>query len=359
MKLKENKRLYPALAILLLFFIAGEILIFGLTDLEEDKQFSDEFLASYKVYSLVIPSKADFAGEAVPVNRMDVRENLEREMLVNTYWQSSTLLMLKRANRWFPEIEPILKKNGVPDDFKYLALIESGFTLSVSPSGAAGFWQFLEKTGKEYKLEINDQIDERYHVQKSTEAACKYLKDAHAKLKSWTLVAAAFNMGLSGITEQAKNQKTGDYFNLALNQETGRYVYRILAMKIIHSKPSDYGFKLRKKDLYPKIPTYTVSLDSGMVDLVDLAYREGVSFKILKLLNPWVKKTKLQTTGSSNLKILFPEKSFSDQNGLMAQPEDFGFNGPIKGREGKLTEADFMAKSDSTLQWQNEGKQIF
>jgi membrane-bound lytic murein transglycosylase D len=347
MKLLNNKRLSLSLAVFLLFFIAGEILIFGLTDIEEDKQFSEEFLSSYKVYSLVLPAKADFAGEETPMNRMDVRENLEREMLVNTYWQSSTLLMLKRANRWFPEIEPILKKNGVPDDFKYLALIESGFTLSVSPSGAAGFWQFLEKTGKEYNLEINDQIDERYHVQKSTEAACKYLKDAHAKLKSWTLVAAAFNMGLTGISDQAKNQKTKDYYNLSLNQETGRYVYRILALKTIHGNPANYGFKLRKKDLYPAIPTYAVSIDSAGVDLVDLAYKEGVSFKIVKLLNPWIKKTKLNASPDKPLKILFPEKSFSDKNGLMAQPEEFGFNGPIKGREGKLTEADHMVLNDS------------
>lgn len=347
MKFFNNKRLSLSLAVFLLFFIAGEILFFGLSSQEEDKQFSEEFLSSYKVYSLVLPGKADFAGEATPMNRMDVRENLEREMLVNTYWQSSTLLMLKRANRWFPEIEPILKKNGVPDDFKYLALIESGFTLSVSPSGAAGFWQFLEKTGKEYNLEINEQIDERYHVQKSTEAACKYLKDAYAKLKSWTLVAAAFNMGLTGISEQAKNQKTKDYYNLSLNQETGRYVYRILALKIIHGNPSDYGFKLRKKDLYPSIPTYAVSIDSLGVDLVDLAYKEGVSFKIVKLLNPWIKKTKLNASPDKPLKILFPEKSFSDKNGLMAQPEEFGFNGPIKGREGKLTEADHMVLNDS------------
>jgi|694.fasta_scaffold34588_4 hypothetical protein len=347
MKFSNNKRLSLSLAVFLLFFIAGEILIFGLTETEEDKQFSEEFLSSYKVYSLVLPAKADFAGEETPMNRMDVRENLEREMLVNTYWQSSTLLMLKRANRWFPEIEPILKKNGVPDDFKYLALIESGFTLSVSPSGAAGFWQFLEKTGKEYQLEINDQIDERYHVQKSTEAACKYLKDANAKLKSWTLVAAAFNMGLTGISEQAKNQKTKDYYNLSLNQETGRYVYRILALKTIHSNPSHYGFKLRKKDLYPAIPTYAVTVDSVGVDLVDLAYKEGVSFKIIKLLNPWIKKTKLSASPEKPLKILFPEKSFSDKNGLMAQPEEFGFNGPIKGREGKLSEADHMVLNDS------------
>lgn len=347
MKFFNNKRLSLSLAVFLLFFIAGEILFFGLSSQEEDKQFSEEFLSSYKVYSLVLPGKADFAGEATPMNRMDVRENLEREMLVNTYWQSSTLLMLKRANRWFPEIEPILKKNGVPDDFKYLALIESGFTLSVSPSGAAGFWQFLEKTGKEYNLEINEQIDERYHVQKSTEAACKYLKDAYAKLKSWTLVAAAFNMGLTGISDQAKNQKTKDYYNLSLNQETGRYVYRILALKIIHGNPSDYGFKLRKKDLYPAIPTYAVSIDSLGVDLVDLAYKEGVSFKIVKLLNPWIKKTKLNASPDKPLKILFPEKSFSDKNGLMAQPEEFGFNGPIKGREGKLTEADHMVLNDS------------
>jgi len=347
MNFKKKNQLSLSIVAFLLFFIAGELLIFGLAENEEDKQFSEEFLSAYKVYSLVLPTKVDFSGEEAPVNRMDVRENLEREMLVNTYWQSSTLLMLKRANRWFPEIEPILKRNGVPDDFKYLALIESGFTLSVSPSGAAGFWQFLERTGKEYKLEINEQIDERYHVQKSTEAACKYLKDAHAKLKSWTLVAAAFNIRLTGISDQAKNQKTKDYYNLALNQETARYVYRILALKIIHKDPSQFGFKLRKKDLYPVIPTYTVSIDSGTVDLVDLAYKEGVSFKIVKLLNPWIKKTKIDATADKPIILLFPEKTFSNKNGLIAEPEEFGFNGPIKGREGKSSEADRFLLTDS------------
>lgn len=247
--------------------IALPFCIFGISHSEEEKQIHSEFLASHKVLPVSLPEEIAFAGEIAPLRMLEVKESLEREILVNTYWQSSTLLMLKRANRWFPVIEPLLISQGVPADFKYLALIESGFTYQVSPAGASGFWQFLDGTGRSYGLEVSDQVDERYHVEKSTLAACRYLKEAKKKFGSWTLAAASYNMGMGGLQETINNQRIADYYNLALNLETGRYVYRMLALKLIHSNPENYGFKLRQKDLYQSIPSEKINLTAGKYDL--------------------------------------------------------------------------------------------
>ncbi len=259
-----------------------------------DKEYVNYIKSNYKVFSLSLPDTISFCGENIPLQKSDVKENLDRELLVNTYWQSQTLLFIKRAHKWFPIIEPILKRNNIPDDFKYLALIESGLTNSVSPSGATGFWQLLATSGKELGLEINDQIDERYHVEKSTEAACAYLRQAYEKLgKNWTLAAASYNMGMSGMAKQIAFQKANSYYDLHLNQETSRYVFRIMAMKEILTHPDTYGFYVRDKDLYSLDEYEQIAVDSTISSLVDFAIANNMTYKDLKRLNPWLRDSNL------------------------------------------------------------------
>jgi membrane-bound lytic murein transglycosylase D len=277
-----------------------------------DEKFKDDFRNGYKVFAVDIPKNMDFAGEKVPLNNFDVRESMDRELLVNTYYQSQTLLVHKRANRWFPLIEPILKKNGVPDDFKYLAVIESNLTNVISPAGATGYWQILEATGKNLNLEINEEIDERYNVEKSTHAACAYLKEAYAALGNWTLAAAAYNMGIEGVKKQVENQKQNSYYNLLLNQETARYVYRILAAKEILLHPKNYGYNFRKKDVYSYIPTERIKIDSSITSLTDFALAHEVNYKILKIFNPWLRKGTLTNKTKKTYVLLLPKKGYTD-----------------------------------------------
>jgi membrane-bound lytic murein transglycosylase D len=276
------------------------------TDLDYQKYFNK----NYKIFSLNIPEKLDFAGEELPLNDIDIRERIDREILINTYWQSQSLLFHKKANRWFPIIEPILKANNVPDDFKYLCLVESGLENVISPKGATGFWQFLEETGKSYGLEINDMVDERYHVEKSTAAACKYFKEAYKRYGNWTLAAASYNMGMGGIDKQIDRQKQNSYYNLLLNQETARYVFRIVAAKEIISNASNYGFYFRKKDLYPPYETYTVKVDSSITNFADFASKYETNYKIVKLLNPWLRDSMLDNKTNKMYTIKLPKKGF-------------------------------------------------
>ena len=248
-----------------------------------------------------LPDSVNFAGEPVPVDIFYVREQLDRELTVNTYWHSSTLLSIKRAARWFPLIEPILAKNGIPSDFKYLALIESGLLNVVSPSGATGFWQFLEKTGKEYGLKINKEVDERYHVAKATEAACAYLNKAYAKFGNWTLVAASYNAGQGRIDETIEKQLSGKYYDLLLPEETNRYVFRILAMKYIYENPVKYGFKLEKGDLYDQLELKTIKVTASIHNLAAFAKDQKTTYRMLKELNPWLRSDKLTVRGEEYL----------------------------------------------------------
>ncbi|HPD65199.1 MAG TPA: transglycosylase SLT domain-containing protein [Bacteroidia bacterium] len=268
-----------------------------------------EFLEHYRVYSLELPDHLTFAGENVPLESEDVRERLDRELLVNVYWQSNTLLNIKRASRWFPVIEAILKKNGIPDDFKYVAMVESGFQNVTSPSGAQGFWQFLEETGKKYGLEINEYVDERYHVVKATEAACAYFKEAYGYFNNWTLTAASYNMGIGGIVNQLNKQKTASFYDLYLNIETSRYIFRILAAKLIFENPEDYGFYVLKSHLYKPYNTYQVIIDSPLTSLVDFALSQGITYRTLKLLNPWLRSTELPNKNKKVYYIDLPEKN--------------------------------------------------
>jgi hypothetical protein len=272
---------------------------------------NSEYMSRYNVYALKSPSSLMFGDEKVPLERWDVKESLDRELLVNTYWQSQTLLFLKRANRYFPIIEPILKEQGVPDDFKYLALIESGFVPTIkSPAGAVGIWQFMSGTAKDYGLEVSGEVDERYNIEKATVAACKYLKDSYKKYGSWTLVAGSYNAGRRFIDKQLKLQDSGSYFDLLLGEETGRYVYRILAIKMIMQNPAEYGFRFRKSDLYPPIPTRKITIKSPVKNFASFAKENGVNYKILKNFNPWLRKAYLTNKYKKNYEITLPAKGY-------------------------------------------------
>ena len=213
--------------------------------------------SEYKVYALKIPDTVHFAGEKIPLTSPDLRERMDRELLVNTYWQSNTLLLIKRANKFFPKIEQILKNEEIPDDFKYLTLIESGLQNVTSPSGAKGFWQIMRNTGIEMGLEINSNVDERYNLSLSTKTACKYIKKAKNKFGTWTLAAASYNRGISGIQKNLNFQEVDNYFDLRLGSETSRYIFRILAIKEIIENPVKYGFIFDKVDLYNDCLLYT------------------------------------------------------------------------------------------------------
>ncbi len=264
----------------------------------------------YNVYALPLPEKMDFAGEKVPLNEPDIRERMDRELLVNTYWQSNGLLLIKRAHKYFPLIEPILKEEGVPDDFKYLAIAESGLTQAVSPAGATGFWQIMEGTGIEYGLEINKNVDERYHIERSTRAACKYLKDAKERFGTWTLAAASYNAGMFGISFQQERQKINDYYDMLLNEETGRYVFRILALKEILENAHAYGFNFKEKDLYKLVPTRIVEVDTAVTSFPDFAKKFDINYKILKIHNPWLREDHLVNKTGKNYRIKIPLEGY-------------------------------------------------
>ncbi|NOU61032.1 lytic transglycosylase domain-containing protein [Marinifilum sp. JC070] len=280
------------------------------TDRDKEPE-NSEYMSRYNVYALKTPNELKFGDELVPLDRWDVKESLDRELLVNTYWQSQTLLFLKRSNRYFPIIEPILKEQGVPDDFKYLALIESGFVPTIkSPAGAVGVWQFMSGTAKDYGLEVSAEVDERYNIEKATVAACKYLKDSYKKYGSWTLVAASYNAGRRFVDKQLKLQDAGNYYDLLLGEETGRYVFRILAIKMIMEDPAGYGFKFRKSDLYPEIPTRKITIKSPVKDFAVFAKENGVNYKVLKYFNPWLRRAYLTNKYKKEYEITLPAKGY-------------------------------------------------
>ncbi|MBN2347539.1 MAG: transglycosylase SLT domain-containing protein [Bacteroidales bacterium] len=262
----------------------------------------------YIINSPEIPDILDFAGETVPLQYFDVREDLDRELLINTYWHSQTILFIKKANRYFPEIEKILKENGVPDDFKYIPLVESGFSQAVSPAGAAGFWHFVKGTAEDYGLEVNDEVDERYHLEKATKAACDFFKESYESYGSWTLAAASFNVGRRGIDRQIERQKETDYYNLLFNEETARYVYRILALKIILTDPQKYGFTIGQAEGYSPIPTYSVEIDTAVADWADFAKSYNTNYKMLKYNNLWLRDNFLSNKKGKKYMIKIPKE---------------------------------------------------
>ena len=266
----------------------------------------EEFPQGYRIISPKFPDHLEFAGERIPIENFEVYERMDREFLSNTYWHSATILAIKRANRWFPVIEPILKKNSIPDDFKYLCIAESNLENVISPAGATGFWQFMEEAGIKYGLEINDQIDERYNVEKSAEAACKYLQDSYNMFSSWISAAASYNMGQEGITEQRERQKVKNYFNLVLNSETSRFVARIVSIKYVLQNPENFGFDISEEDLYKPLEYYEVTLDSSVTNFADYAANLGVNYFILKMYNPWLRDNHLDNKDKKTYMIKFP-----------------------------------------------------
>ncbi len=295
-----------------LFFITGFltavlILIIAGSSFYNSKDETVDFPQGYRIISPEFPEDLEFAGERVPIENFEVYERIDREMIVNTYFHSSTIIAIKRSNRWFPVIEPILEQNNVPDDFKYLMVAESGIANSISSAGAVGFWQFLEGTAEKYGLEVNDEVDERYNVEKSTEAACSYLKEAYILFGSWTMAAASYNMGISGISKQLERQKTNNYYNLVLGEETSRYIARIVALKQIMNNPEMYGFDIKEEELYQELPYKEVSITGTVTDLADWAKERGINYKILKLYNPWLRDNTLKNKNKKNYTIKIPE----------------------------------------------------
>jgi len=298
---------------LILLFLLGIVilLIQAVQEPLTDAVIERKLINDYNIYAIPIPEKMDFAGEKVPLNNPDIRERMDRELLVNTYWQSNGLLLIKRANKYFPIIEPLLKEYGIPDDFKYLAVAESGLQNNNSPAGAAGFWHFMKTTGKEYGLEINSYVDERYHIEIATRVAAEYLIKAKKRFGSWTLAAASYNAGISGISKQQERQLINDsYYDLLLNDETSRYLFRILALKEILSNPYKYGFNYRESDLYKPISTYKVKVDTAVTNFAVFAKNFNINYKILKIHNPWLRDNFLKNTSGKEYFIEIPEEGY-------------------------------------------------
>lgn len=261
---------------------------------------------TYQIRALKIPAKLTFAGEHVPIEKEDIKERIDRELLVNTYWQSNGLLLFKRTSKYFPIIEPILEKNGIPNDFKYLAVIESGLQNVTSLAGAKGFWQLMKPTAKENGLEVNNNVDERYHLEKATQAACNYLKIAKERFGSWTMAAAAYNAGNAGIAKKIKIQKVDNYYDLLLADETQRYVPRMVALKEILTNPRKYGFIFETNDLYKLTPTKIIEVDTIISDIAQFSKNLGINYKVLKLHNPWLRENKLNNNSRRLYQIKIP-----------------------------------------------------
>ncbi|HBH22901.1 MAG TPA: murein transglycosylase [Cytophagales bacterium] len=264
-------------------------------------------MSNYDLPSIEIPDQVSFAGEWVPLNDPDVRERLDRELHVNTFWHSNTIFLLKRGNRWLPKIAEVLRENDIPEDFKYLPLIESDLQNKVSPRQAVGFWQLLSGTAKDYGLEVNSQVDERYDPIKSTKAACGYLNQAYTKFQSWSNAAASYNIGMRGLTNRLEKQRVESYYDLLLNEETSRYVFRIIAIKMIFENPRKYGFDLSQDQLYHTEELKKIKVDRSIDNLRDFAFEQGINYKILKRYNPWLRKNELTVRRGKEYYIAIPK----------------------------------------------------
>tara|TARA_B100000902_G_scaffold381427_1_gene417930 strand:+ start:9911 stop:10849 length:939 start_codon:yes stop_codon:yes gene_type:complete len=297
--------------ILISIILFGAIYLnFLLPEVDENKitisNHQNEFNKYFKSFSLVTPDSIIFANELAPINSNDIWERYDKEIHKNVYWQSNTIFYLKRANKYFPIIEPILKKNNIPNDFKYLAVIESGLENLVSPAGASGYWQFMKGTAIDYGLEVNSEIDERYHLEKSTQAACEYLQKAYDRFGSWTMAAAAYNMGKGGLERKVKQQGSKNYYNLYLNMETSRYIFRLLAIKEIFENKEKYGFNLREQDLYSFPETRLININEEDINLFELANNLQINYKILKIFNPWLRDTEITNKNNKTYIIKIP-----------------------------------------------------
>jgi membrane-bound lytic murein transglycosylase D len=295
-----------ALLGLIMFLSAGFIITLLMSANGNQAVTSDNEEGVISATSWALPDSVSFAGEAMPLQNVDTRESLDRELNSTAYRHGSTLLAIKRAGRYFPEIEKILKENGIPDDFKYLACAESDLGNVVSPVGATGIWQILESTGKEYSMTINKEIDDRYNLEKSTLFACMYFRKAYERYGSWTMAAASYNNGISGLDEQVSIQKETNYYDLLLNEETARYIFRIVALKLIMSEPSDYGFDIAASDIYKPVPYAEMRVDTSVTSFEQFARHFKTNYKMLKFLNPWLRKPFLTNNSGKEYIIRVP-----------------------------------------------------
>ncbi len=314
----QQKMLYPY-SIAVTLVLAG-VLFFAWSDVVSLKQ-EDANSAQHKTASSIDPAKElpqtirpvsldrpfDFAGEALPMDNFDVRERLDREITVNAYTHGTTLLNIKTMYRYFPMFERVLKENGIPDDFKYAAVAESNLRNAVSPAGARGIWQIMAPTAQQYGLEINEEVDERYHPEKATHAACKLLKDYYRQFGNWTLTAAAYNIGASRLARETGAQKGATFYDLHLNEETSRYVFRLVAIKEILANPRAYGFLLEEHEGYPPLDKYKIVEVSGPVpNLAEFAQQHGISYRMLKVYNPWLISTRLTNKAGKTYQLRIP-----------------------------------------------------
>jgi hypothetical protein len=289
--------------IIIIFSIAQSFKGFSNIPSEGHRQLSDSV---YTIKSFDLPENVTFAGEKMPLDNFDTKESLEREILTTAYRHSSTILIIMRAHRYLPLIEKILKKNNVPDDFKYLVAAESEYSNMVSPAGATGFWQIMPETGKEEGMEINAVVDERYNVERSTQFACEYFLKSYEKYGNWTLAAASYNGGRGGVDEQIDIQHQNNYYDLLLSEETARYIFRVVAYKLVITNPESFGFKIPKKDLFPEFSYFEVKVDTAVTDFSAFAQKFGTNYKILKLLNPWLRKPYLTPKPNKEYLIKIP-----------------------------------------------------
>jgi membrane-bound lytic murein transglycosylase D len=283
--------------------ICSTIVLFIYSTKEPTKNTGD----SYQIKALKIPNNLNFAGEKIPLHKSDIRERIDKELLINTYWQSNALLLIKRANKYFPIIEPILEKYSIPNDFKYLAVIESGLENVTSAAGAKGFWQLMPHTAKERGLEVNSNIDERYHIEKATEAACSYLLHSKDLFGTWTLAAAAYNAGNRGISRNLEKQQVENYYDLLLSTETQRYLPRIIAIKEILSHANYYGFTYENEDLYILEESTKIKVDTAINNIALFAKKMNCNYKELKLHNPWLRENKLNNKSQKNYILKIPK----------------------------------------------------
>jgi len=291
-----NTSLFIATAVMLIFVIQG--FNDNTTVVVSEEGLSNK---SYK-----LPENVTFAGERMPLENFDVRESLEREILTSAYRHSSTILIIKRAGRFFPVISKILAENGIPDDFKYLVAAESEYSNMISPAGATGFWQIMPETGKEEGMEINTVVDERYDVERSTQFACEYFLKSYEKYGNWTLAAASYNGGRGGVDEQIDIQHQNNYYDLLLSEETARYIFRVVAYKMVITDPGSFGFKIPEKDLFPELSYFEVKVDTVVTDFSAFAQKFGTNYKILKFLNPWLRKPFLTPRPNKEYSIKIP-----------------------------------------------------
>ncbi len=280
---------------------------------EEEKAYRQKFWSNYRVYSVPVPEGMHFAGEKVPLWDFEFRERVERELLQNAYGQATMLLYIKRAARWFPMIENVLKQNGIPEDFKYLAVAESGLANAISSADAVGYWQFLAGTARQHGLQVNEEVDQRYDPWLSTQAACRYLRRAHDQFGNWSMVAASYNMGTAGLRRQADYQGKDRYPELHLNNETSRYLPRILAIKTIMEHPERYGFHLTASQVYLPFETEQWTLNEPVTNWANYAREHGMSYRELKIFNPWIRNTSLRNADRNTYTLRKPTQSFSDK----------------------------------------------